>query len=241
MARAIWLASVLRNAGLRVVEMDGWETRETRAGFDPQGIVWHHTATSAAVPNANVRRLLRDGRSDLAGPLSQLGLERDGTYVVIAAGRCNHNGYGQWGNDSIGIEAYNDGRGERWSFSQLDAYDRGTAAICRALGVDASQVKGHRETDPGRKIDPTGIDMDAARSRVTGLLKPTKGVDEMLTYEYVTNGKTILVCVTGGKQVRLTGPTDILKQRRACVETHMKVDADDAARFKTAFGAVIGL
>jgi hypothetical protein len=137
-----------------------------------------------------VRRLLRDGRSDLPGPLSQLGLERDGTYAVIAAGRCNHNGYGQWGNDSIGIEAYNTGTGEPWPVVQLEAYDRGTAAICRALGVPATQVKGHRETDPGRKIDPTGIDMDAARSRVARLLstQPQPAPDEEDESMFIAKG-----------------------------------------------------
>ena len=58
---------------------------------------------------------LIQGRSDLPGPLAQLGLGRDGTYYVIAAGKCNHAGAGSWkgvtsGNtDFIGIEAENTG------------------------------------------------------------------------------------------------------------------------------------
>lgn len=140
---------------------------------DIKGVVWHHTATGPQVSDAQVDSLLRNGRSDLPGPLSQLGLRRDGTFVVVAAGRCNHNGYGLWGNDSIGIEAYNSGLGEPWPAAQLNAYHLGTAAICRHLRLDpATQVKGHRETDPRRKIDPTGIDMDAARRRIAELLRP---------------------------------------------------------------------
>ena len=173
MARATWLAAVLRKAGLHVIEMDGWQTRETRPGFEPMAVVWHHTATPRSASDLAVRRLLRDGRSDLPGPLCQLGLERDGTFVVIAAGRCNHNGFGEWGNDAIGIEAYNDGIGEPWAPAQLEAYHVGTAALCRALGIGAERVKGHRETDPDRKIDPTGIDMVAVRARVAALLAPT--------------------------------------------------------------------
>lgn len=172
MARATWLAAVLRKAGCRVVELDGWQTRETRPGFEPEAVIWHHTATGPNVSNTNVRRLLRDGRSDLPGPLSQLGLERNGTFVVIAAGRCNHNGYGLHGNDAIGIEAYNSGLGEPWPSPQLDAYHVGTAAICRALAIPASRVLGHKESDPTRKIDPAGIDMDQARARVAALLAP---------------------------------------------------------------------
>lgn len=163
-----WVADVLRSAGLKVVELDGWRTRGRT--FVPKGIVWHHTATSVKASDSNVDRLLRDGRPDLAGPLSQLGLRRDGTFVVVAAGRANHNGYGTWGNDSIGIEAYNDGVGEPWPLAQVDAYVRGTAAICRFLGWGADRVKAHRETDPRRKIDPAGLDMDEMRRRVTAAL-----------------------------------------------------------------------
>src|SRR5690606_11664261 len=127
-------------------------SRTTRAsGLTPQGVVCHHTATSSAWQDGHVAALLRDGRRDLAGPLSQLGLERDGTFVVIAAGRANHNGYGTWGNDSIGIEAYNSGLGEPWPAVQLDAYQRGVAAILAHLGLDVSCCKAHRETDPKRK------------------------------------------------------------------------------------------
>lgn len=188
MGRATWLAAVLRKAGCKVVEMDGWQTRETRSGFEPQGIVWHHTATGPNVTNEAVRRLLRDGRSDLPGPLCHLGLERDGTFVVVAAGRANHAGYGKpWGNDSIGIEAYNNGVGEPWPKVQLDAYEIGTAAVLTALGLGAPQVKAHREVDPDRKIDPTGIDMNQARARIADLLAPGLPVAPMEADVFTAN------------------------------------------------------
>ncbi len=38
--------------------------------------------------------VIRDGRPGLKGPLSQLGLGRDGAYYVIAAGRAQHAGRG---------------------------------------------------------------------------------------------------------------------------------------------------
>jgi hypothetical protein len=178
----VWLADVLRAEGLHVYEVPGWKTRQTRPGFAPVGVVWHHTATGTNWSNQNVRQLLTAGRSDLSGPLSQLGLERDGTFVVIAAGRCNHNGFGQWGNDSVGIEAYNDGKGEPWPAVQVDAYVRGTAAICRRSGWDQTRVLGHKETDPDRKVDPAGLDMDAMRRRVAAALRPeSKGLFMHLT------------------------------------------------------------
>lgn len=172
MADLLWLPDALRAAGLEVFETAGWRTRETRPGFGPLGVVCHHTATSTSVSDETMRRILINGRADLRGPLAQCGLRRDGTWDIIAAGRCNHNGYGKWGNDSIGVEAYNDGKGEPWPKAQLDSYTRGVAAICAHYQWGAHRVKGHKETDPTRKIDPVGIDMAKFRRTVTTLNTP---------------------------------------------------------------------
>lgn len=163
--RVPWLADVLRGAGLDVYELPGWYGRGKELA-PPQGVIWHHTATSTRWADGHVAALLRDGRRDLAGPLAQLGLERDGTFVTIADGRANHNGYGTWGNASIGIEAYNDGVGEPWPDVQVDAYVRGTRAILGHMGLPASRTLGHKESDPRRKIDPAGLDMDEMRRRI---------------------------------------------------------------------------
>lgn len=167
--RATWLPEVLRAAGLDVYELPGWQGRG-KPLTSIEGVVWHHTASGPNWQDGHVAAMLRDGRPDLAGPLAQLGLERDGTFVVVADGKANHNGYGTWGNQAIGIEAYNDGKGEPWPAAQLDAYDRGTAAILAQLGYGSDRMKGHRETDPKRKPDPTGIDLNAARQRVARLI-----------------------------------------------------------------------
>jgi hypothetical protein len=183
--RADWLPQVLRDAGLDVYVMPGASVRG-RDMDKIRGVVAHHTATGPNWSDGHVAALLRDGRRDLKGPLSQLGLERDGTFVVVATGKANHNGYGEWGNDSIGIEAYNSGLGELWPKVQLDAYVRGSAAILRHLRYDSSRVKGHRETDPKRKIDPAGIDMDrfrrAVQDQLNGPTAPTPEDDDMGTY-----------------------------------------------------------
>lgn len=167
--RATWLPDVLRAAGCDVYELPGWQGRGKEL-TTINGVVWHHTASGPNWQDGHVAAMLRDGRPDLAGPLSQLGLERDGTFVVIADGKANHNGYGLWGNQAIGIEAYNNGIGEPWPQDQLDAYDLGTAAILAHEGKGADRMKGHRETDPGRKPDPTGIDLPAARARIDRLI-----------------------------------------------------------------------
>jgi hypothetical protein len=177
----LWLADTLRAAGLKVYEEPGWRNRQSRPGFDPQAVICHHTATGPEVADGAVRRLLVVGRPDLPGPLAQCGLRRDGTWDLIAAGRCNHNGYGRFGNDSIGVEAYNDGRGEPWPAVQLDSYQRGVAAICARMGWGPGRVLGHRESDPGRKIDPAGIDMDRFRAAV--FAKPSQEDDVMTPAE----------------------------------------------------------
>ncbi len=163
--RATWLLEVLTAAGCRVIPVEGWERR----GRDVAGwsaVVCHHTATGPHAADSAVVRLLRDGRSDLAGPLSQLGLDRHDRFHLIAAGRCNHNGRGTHGNNALGIEAFNDGVGEPWPVVQVNAYVRGCAAIVDHLGLPTGRVLGHRETDPTRKSDPAGIDMHRFRARV---------------------------------------------------------------------------
>jgi len=173
-----WLPDVLKSAGLRVAEVDGWEARGTAGNFGPiKGVMCHHTAgpRSGNMPSLD---LIRKGRPGLSGPLAQLGLGRDGTFYIIAAGRANHAGAGIWqgvssGNTSfIGIEAENDGVGEVWPDVQLEAYQRGVAAILKHIGASAVMCCGHREyaLPAGRKIDPTGIDMPSFRQAVTVFL-----------------------------------------------------------------------
>lgn len=179
--RLLWLAEVLRQAGLRVVEYPNWQIRGAEkilARMDPQMVIAHHTATTSSWPDSSVENLLAvKGNASTPPPLCHLGLRRDGTYVVIASGVANHAGKGQWKNvtgnkRAIGIEAYNTGKGETWSRVQLDAYDEGCAALLEKMGRDASWLVGHKEfaTPPGRKIDPFGINMNQMRLRVQTIL-----------------------------------------------------------------------
>lgn len=174
MPRQPWIAQVLREAGLTVREAPGWETRGT-ATFGPIGVMWHHTASGRNWTDQGLTNFLVNGRSDLSGPLCHLQLNRDGSYVVIAAGRANHAGPGSWkgintGNTSfIGIEAANDGVGEPWPQAQLDAYHLGTAALIKHINGSVDNVIGHKEWTT-RKIDPAGIDMDDVRKRVSDII-----------------------------------------------------------------------
>lgn len=171
--RAPWLADVLTDAGLTVVEVPGWHGRG-RDMDTIHGVVCHDTITTSAWSDVAVDALLRDGRSDLPGPLSQLGVDREGRFRLVADGRSNHNGYGVWGNDAIGIEVYCagglKGREEPWNDAQREAVIAGARAILDHVKPVPSYwdppVAGHRETDPGRKVDPYRIGMDAVRAAV---------------------------------------------------------------------------
>lgn len=165
------LADACRKSGLPVVEVDRWETRGHGAMTAVETIACHHTATSrAASGNYPSLGIVRDGRSDLPGPLAQLGLGRDGTVYVIAAGVCYHAGdtftasQDNW--HAIGIEAEHDGI-SAWPESLVDAYAALCAALCEHYGLTPSRVQGHKEiaTPLGRKIDPN-FDMAAFRDRV---------------------------------------------------------------------------
>src|SRR3954454_21017409 len=138
--RLMWLPNVLRGAELKVALTAGWETRGAENIGRTLGVVCHHTATEAAGNMPTLDLLIR-GRSDLAGPLCQLALGRDGTYYVVASGRANHAGVGSWNGISagnthfVGIEAENSGRAsDTWPAVQVDAYQRGVAAILRQAG-----------------------------------------------------------------------------------------------------------
>lgn len=179
------LAAACRSSGLRVVEIAGWQQRgrpATTGGFDPRGVVAHHTA--GAQDGMSAIPLLRDGRPGLPGPLCQLGLGRDGTVYVIAAGRANHagpsrnNGFmraGDGNRQAIGIEAMNSGF-EGWSVVQIVAYHRLCRALCEWYGWPLWHVLGHGETSTAGKWDPgfnsRMIDMHQFRTAIekTGVI-----------------------------------------------------------------------
>jgi peptidoglycan hydrolase-like protein with peptidoglycan-binding domain len=182
-----WLPSLLRNAGLKIAPVDGWESRGRAEMGQVVGVICHHTG-GGPTGNMPSLRVLIEGRSDLPGPLAQLGLGRDGTYYVIAAGRCNHAGAGIWqgfsnGNGNfIGIEAEHTGRpADPWPAVQIDAYQRGVAAILRHVGRGPEFCAGHKEyaKPAGRKPDPS-FDMNVFRSGVEAFMNGTAPVPTLI-------------------------------------------------------------
>ncbi len=162
--------------GLPYVEVEGWQTRGAELADDPGVVIGHHTATPAAAKgDLPTLRILRDGRSDLPGPLCQLALSRSGVVHIIASGKANHAGRGAWrgitaSNRTVGIEAEHPGRGA-WPQVQLDAFDKLAACLLWGLGLSYTQYCQHKEwaLPAGRKVD-CNFDPSAQRGRIARLL-----------------------------------------------------------------------
>lgn len=171
-----WLPEVLTAAGLKVAEVPGWRIRGHGDFGTPRGVLLHHTVgpLTGNMPSLGV---ITNGRSDLAGPLCNLGLGRDGTWYVVSAGRASHAGRGEWrgcttGNSElIGIEAENNGTTEVWPVVQMNSYKHGVAALLRKMRAGAIWAAGHKEyaLPRGRKIDPN-FDMADFRRDVGAIL-----------------------------------------------------------------------
>lgn len=135
----IWVPEVLRAAHLPVIEHEGWRDRGHGDFREVIGVLCHHTAGGGK----NDWRIVQDGRPGLDGPLSQLVLEKDGTFRMIAAGVAWHAGTGRWPGwptnnanwQVIGIEAVSRGTAPwDWTGIQLKNYKVGCAALINALG-----------------------------------------------------------------------------------------------------------
>ena len=177
----VWLSwaadaarAAVRGTSYRVVEVAGWQTRGHGGYRVVEGIVGHHTGTPAtASGDFPSLAIVRDGRSDLTGPLCTYGLGRSGTIYVVAAGVAWHAGASAYAgfvdlNDEFaGVEAESAGAGG-WTDEQLDCYPRLIAAFLAYIRRDVSRYCSHRTCalPVGRKPDPKGIDDEwmAARS-----------------------------------------------------------------------------
>jgi hypothetical protein len=167
--RDLGIADRLRAAGLVVEEQPGWQTRGKSDGFEPRGVMWHHTA-SAIGKDAPSLGIVTNGRKDLPGPLCHVLITRSNVCIVIASGKANHAGTGAWkgvsnrGNSTMfGIEVENTGYNdsEPWRLDQLYVIAKATAALISYNGPFLSDCCMHKEYT-SRKIDMhtvSGADM----------------------------------------------------------------------------------
>lgn len=195
-------ATLLRSAGLTVVEIDGWETRTRPGSFDPVGTLNHHTGSSMknkslAAEKSYATWMFKEGRSDLPAPLVQMAVGRTGVIYLGAAGRANHAGKAQ----ASGSVAAGDGNnlyvGFEWMLSgtepipseMYDAAVIANAVTLKVLGSSANAVSCHYSTSVTGKWDigdPNGVpfkgtkvlDLGAFRDDVGKALTALKNVDK---------------------------------------------------------------
>lgn len=177
-----WLASVLREANLTVIEVDGWRNRARPGTFAPQGVLVHHTGSPVRATDANPapsKQTVINGRSDLAGPLCHVLVDWRGRCHVIAAGRANHAGEARASGPMpagdgnalyVGIEVdYSafavDPPQYRSNVQQMSTVVA-TAAILKRLGSGFRKARAHKETSVTGKTDPWPWDMEAFRTGV---------------------------------------------------------------------------
>jgi len=223
----------LKDWGLTVVEVPGWQTRGS-SSFGPAGFVAHHDVIG---PVTTVPGIIIDGRSDLPGPLSQFWLERNGRVHLVAAGRANHAGEGHWRDlnenaEVWGCEANSLGvSSDPWPKIQLDAYYRLAAACADFSGFPVANVCGHKEWAPTRKVDPHSINMDDFRRQVAAQTKGGLMADDV---------KAILNRLRDLRKTQLSQGTVLRKVRGAQAGvTKAELDEidDDLAAIRTELGA----
>lgn len=185
--------AALRAEGVRVSEMNGWRThnRNRKGAWGPvNGVLIHHTAGVST----GMAAFVRNGSSELPGPLSHAMAAKNGTVYIPGYGRANHAGRvaenafasvvaedgkhprpsasePRDGNRHLyGIEIENRGDGkDPYPSTQYDQAVRWAAALCRFHKWSAESVAGHKEMTR-RKIDPS-FSMDAFRAKVAERLE----------------------------------------------------------------------
>lgn len=192
------VVAVLRAAGVTVHETANWITTgyagQDLAGI--RGILWHHTATNRAQFYGNpapTLNLVKNGRSDLAGPLCNMLFDRNGEIWMIATGVANHAGKGiapgiqrDTGNHwLIGIEAESSGIAPwDWTPAQIRMAPIVGAALevhyLKNLPADERLQLGHMEYSSEGKIDPAGWPggMDGLRASINAVLN-NEGEDDV--------------------------------------------------------------
>lgn len=192
------LPKLLRDRGLTVVEVDGWEDRgrpASKGTFRPVGVLWHHTgsvdkAGDPADDLAYARWLANVGRADLPAPLCHLSISAEGVVYVIAAGRANHAGEarasgsvaeGDGNSLYVGVECMNSGS-QGWPAAQYAAMVTTGAVLMDVLGTSAEAQRAHRETSKTGKWDPGMVNMPDFREDIDEQHRAWAGKPSQRTY-----------------------------------------------------------
>jgi hypothetical protein len=170
--------AALKAEGLPVTAHPGWAEVNRPGPWDPEGVAVHHTGPWSTV--AGMLNLLREGRSDLPGPLCHAAGRPSGIVDLVGWHDTNHAGSNdpavlaavkagkvppapRSGHDTAdgnarlyGIELIHSGSSsDPWPAAQVEAAVRYCAALCRLHGWNANHVVFHKGLTT-RKVDPGG-------------------------------------------------------------------------------------
>jgi hypothetical protein len=206
------LLSALRHFDVTVHEHAGWRTRSH--GALTANVILVHDSVTGSMSDERAAEFCAAGRSDLAGPLYECLVGKDGVAHLIAYGQTYNAGKGNGarfaqaaagkmpldrelgkpGTDdylaanqrahAVALITYGAGP---YSPAQTDAAARVCAAYCRAEGwgeYGATSMIGHGEFS-SRKIDPQ-FDMGQLRTHAHNLVMDTGQV-----WHVVTAGETL--------------------------------------------------
>lgn len=202
------VVAACRARGVTVIEEPGCYSR-TVGSKDLIAVtsdVVHHTAGGN---NASDRRVVRDGRTGLRGPLSQALTETTGVLRLIATGYANHAGStlnpSYVGNSrSVGNEIVSRGLSSRdFSDAQLRTARIFSEECAREFGYATRWSRGHKEEGVplGRKVDPA-FSMPAHRAALGAATTPAP-----------TPQEDWLMALTDAEQKRLLDRVDALFTR----------------------------
>lgn len=158
----------------------------------------HHTAgpskSRSKTPSLNV---IKEGRKDIPGPLSQLYLGYDAlidlkegekpTIHLVSTGRANHAGPGgpfrnvpkDSGNAYLaGLEVENIGNNALYK-DMVHLHRVACAAVLDHINKDARWYLFHKTWAPGRKPDIAGLEVNANRAAIQKLLNNGPQGDDM--------------------------------------------------------------
>lgn len=152
---ALWLPDLLRDFGLPVRVVPGWQERG-RPGGRFRGVVTHHIGIAGGGDSPGLG-VVTHGRPDLRNALCNVHTSRSGVPTVVAAGVAWHAGTGGYaglqGNDEVLGNEVEGTTGEPLTSQQRGALPLITAALLEGLRTDETRSCQHYEWAPGRKVD----------------------------------------------------------------------------------------
>lgn len=168
MVMDLGLPARIRAKGVAVELVVGWETRTTvTGGAQALAALWHHTAGAKTGRAPSLATCIYGRPQDgIGGPLCQVLQTREANpaedrAIVIAAGRANHAGRGQWGvasgnGETVGLEVEHVGT-TSVPLARHEITARILAALLEAPGAARSGAAACRHAEyalpRGRKID----------------------------------------------------------------------------------------